>query len=82
MFIDKKRLKLYDDTIMLCVPKRTKEKLRKVAYKQKITMSEYIRQLIELALICNEVNNLENKKVLSTKTVDKALTLLGGTLND
>jgi len=82
MFIDKKRLKLYDDTIMLCVPKRTKEKLRKVAYKQKITMSEYIRQLIELALICNDVNNLENKKVLSTKTVDKALTLLGGTLND
>lgn len=82
MCINNKRLKLYDDTIMLCVSKRTKEKLRKIAYKQKITMSEYIRQLIELALVCNDVNSLENKKVLSTKTVDKALTLLGGTLND
>ena len=82
MCINNKRLKLYDDTIMLCVPKRTKEKLRKIAYKQKITMSEYIRQLIELALVCNDVNNLENKKVLSTKTVDKALTLLGGMMND
>lgn len=82
MCINNKRLKLYDDTIMLCIPKRTKEKLRRIAYKQKITMSEYIRQLIELALVCNDVNNLESKKVLSTKNVDKALTLLGGTFND
>ena len=82
MCINNKRLKLYDDTIMLCIPKRTKEKLRRIAYKQKITMSEYIRQLIELALVCNDINSLENKKVLSTKNVDKALTLLGGTMND
>ena len=82
MCINNKRLKLYDDTIMLCIPKRSKEKLRRIAYKQKITMSEYIRQLIELALVCNDVNSLESKKVLSTKNVDKALILLGGTFND
>lgn len=82
MFIDKKRLKLYDDTIMLCVSKRTKEKLRRIAYKQKITMSEYIRQLIEVALKLNDINAFENKKDISTKNIDKALTLLGGVFND
>lgn len=80
--INSKRLKLYDTSIEVCVNKKTKEKLRKVAYKQKITMSEYIRQLIELAIINNEINNFENKKILSTKNVDKALTLLGGISND
>ena len=80
--INSKRLKLYDTSIEICVNKKTKEKLRKVAYKQKITMSEYIRQLIELAIINNEINNFENKKILSTKNVDKALTLLGGISND
>jgi len=82
MFIDRKRLKLYDDTVMLCIPKRTKEKLRKIAYKEKITMSEYIRQLINLAIVCNALNNLDNKKVSTNKNIDKALTLLGGTFND
>lgn len=80
--ISSKRLKLYDTSIEICVNKKTKEKLRKVAYKQKITMSEYIRQLIELAIINNEINDFENKKILSTKNVDKALTLLGGISND
>lgn len=80
--INSKRLKLYDTSIEICVNKKTKEKLRKVAYKQKITMSEYIRQLIELAIINNEINDFENKKILSTKNVDKALTLLGGISND
>ena len=59
--INSKRLKLYDTSIEVCVNKKTKEKLRKVAYKQKITMSEYIRQLIELAIINNEINNLIDK---------------------
>lgn len=80
--INSKRLKLYDTSIEICVNKKTKEKLRKVAYKQKITMSEYIRQLIELAIINNEINDFENKKILSTKNIDKALTLLGGISND
>lgn len=80
--INSKRLKLYDTSIEICVNKKTKEKLRKVAYKQKITMSEYIRQLMELAIINNEINDFENKKILSTKNVDKALTLLGGISND
>lgn len=67
---------------MLYISKRTKEKLRKIAYKQHITMSEYIRQLIELAVVCNDINNLDNKKNLSTKTVDKVFSLLGGTMNE
>lgn len=81
MPINNKRLKLYDTSIEICINKKTKEKLRKIAYKQKITMSEYIRQLIELAITCNDISNCENKKVLSTRNVDKAL-LLGGIFTD
>lgn len=82
MFINNKRLKLYDTSIEICINNKIKEKLRKIAYKQKITMSEYIRQLIEVALKLNDINAFENKKDISTKNIDKALTLLGGIFND
>ena len=82
MCINNKRLKLYDTSIELCINKKTKEKLRKIAYKQKITMSEYVRYLINFAIAYNDMNNFENKKDLSTRVVDKIISLLGGTFND
>jgi len=82
MCINNKRLKLYDTSIELCINKKTKEKLRKIAYKQKITMSEYVRYLINFAIAFNDINNLENKKDSSTRDVDKIISLLGGTFND
>ena len=82
MCINNKRLKLYDTSIELCINKKTKEKLRKIAYKQKITMSEYVRHLINFAIAYNDISNLENKKDLSTRDVDKIISLLGGTFND
>lgn len=82
MCINNKRLKLYDTSIELCINKKTKEKLRKIAYKQKITMSEYVRYLINFAIAYNDMNNFENKKDLSTRDVDKIISLLGGTFND
>lgn len=82
MLINSKRLKLYDTSIEVCISKKTKEKLRKIAYKQKITMSEYIRKLVDFAIAFNDIYNLENKIDLSTKDVDKFIELLGGTFND
>ena len=76
------RLKLYDTSIELCINKKTKDKLRKIAYKQKVTMSEYIRHLIDYAITYNYLNDLEIKKELSTKNVDKIISLLGGTLDN
>ena len=57
MCINNKRLKLYDTSIELCINKKTKEILRKIAYKQKITMSEYVRYLINFAIAFNDINN-------------------------
>lgn len=76
------RLKLYDTSIEICISKKTKEKLRKIAYKEKITMSEYVRKLIDFAIALNDLNILENKKELSTKDVDKVISLLGGHNNE
>ena len=81
MLINNKRLKLYDTSIEICVSKKTKEKLRKIAYKQKITMSEYIRKLVDFAIAFNDIYTLENKVNLSSKDVDKFIELLGGTFN-
>lgn len=71
------RLKLYDTSIELCINKKKKEKLRRIAYKQKITMSEYIRKLIDFAIAYNDITCLENKKDLQAKDVEKIITLLG-----
>lgn len=82
MFIDKKRLKLYDTSIEICINHKAKEKLRKIAYKQKITMSEYIRKLIDFAISFNDIYNLEDKIDISLKDVKEFFNLLGGNFND
>lgn len=52
-----KRLKLYDTKIQICLNHMEKEKLRKRAYKSKLTMSEYIRRLIMLDNQLHEIKN-------------------------
>ena len=58
------RLKLYDTTIKINIDKKSKERLRIIAFKNKATLSEYLRQLIEFALSCYDLNNVDanNKK--------------------
>lgn len=82
ILIDNKRLKLYDTSIEVCINKKVKDKLRKIAYKQNITMSEYVRCLINFAIAYNDINNFDNKKKLSTGAVDKLIFLLGGNINE
>jgi len=78
VLINNKRLKIYNSEIKLCIDKKTKEKLRKLAYKNKITLSSYIRSLINFAIEINNVNNLEYKKELSTKDINNIISFLEG----
>jgi len=78
VLINNKRLKIYNSEIKLCIDKKTKEKLRKLAYKNKITLSSYIRSLINFAIEINNVNKLEYKKELSTKDINNIISFLEG----
>lgn len=82
MFISNKRLKLYDTSIEICINKKCKEKLRKIAYKNKLTMSEYIRNLINCVVSYNDINDLDNKINYSSRNINKAISLLGGTVDE
>ena len=55
------RLKLYDTTIKLCIDNDTKELLRKIAFSKKITISDYLRQLIAFSIACNNLDTNKNK---------------------
>ena len=47
-------------------------------YKNKITLSSYVRSLINFAIEINNVNNLEYKKELSTKDINNIISFLEG----
>lgn len=63
---------------MLCINKKDKEKLRKIAYKRKMTMSQYIRNIINLAIAINEANVIDGKKNISEIEIEKVISKLGG----
>jgi len=64
--------------LLLCISKKDKEKLRKIAYKRKMTMSQYIRNIINLAIAINEANIIDDKKNISEIEIEKFITKLGG----
>lgn len=68
-----KRLKLYDTTIKVCINHKNKEKLRKIAFCKKMTLSEYIRYLITLDLKIRDVLKLSNKQNLSLNDINNIL---------
>lgn len=68
-----KRLKLYDTTIKVCINHKNKEKLRKIAFWKKMTLSEYIRYLITLDLKISDVLKLSNKQNLSLNDINNIL---------
>jgi len=45
-------------------------------------MSQYIRYLIEFAILVDELNLMDDKKYISNKKIDKIINLLGGTINE
>ena len=70
------RLKLYDSTIKLCIDKDNKELLRKIAFSKKITISDYLRQLIDFSIACNNLNNLDANKIKYNKLIKNFMNLL------
>jgi len=71
-----KRLKLYDEELRIYISKKDKNKFRKIAYRNKKTMSEYARLLIKHAIALDELeNNLD--KMSSLIEIDDLLNELG-----
>ena len=52
-----KRLKLYDEELRIYISKKDRNKFRKIAYRNKKTMSEYARLLIKHAIALDELEN-------------------------
>ena len=71
------RLKLYNTSIEIVIDKKTKEKLRKVAFSKGITMSEYLRRLIKLSVISNDIKKLDDKFSICRDEFIKYVDLLG-----
>jgi len=71
-----KRLKLYDEELRIYISKKDRNKFRKIAYRNKKTMSEYARLLIKHAIALDELeNNLD--KMSSLIEIDDLLNELG-----
>ncbi len=62
------RLKLYDTKVKICLNHIEKEKLRKRAYKNKLTMSEYIRRLI---MLDNKIHEIKINNSNFDQTIKK-----------
>lgn len=53
-----KRLKLYDNVILVYMSSADKERIRSLAYSRNLTISEYIRNLIFIELGRSELKNM------------------------
>ena len=71
------RLKLYDSTIYTYLNKKDKLKFRKLAFKNKMTVSEFNRYLILLVLKSADENKLCDNLEKTNKEVDRFLTFIG-----
>lgn len=77
MFIDKKRLKLYSDSLVFSISKKDKIKFRSIAYKNRMTMSELCRRFVKIIILLESTYNYENKKEVNNAELEKILTILG-----
>lgn len=75
------RLKLYDDSIYTYLEHRDKVKFRKIAFKNKKTVSEFNRYLIQLIIKLDELNILNSKIELNENSINQIINSLGGTMN-
>ena len=73
----KNRLKLYDTSIEIVINKKIKEKLRKIAFKEKVTMSEYLRRIIDFIIISNEIDKKDIDLMNTLKDFNKISKLIG-----
>ena len=71
----KTRLKLYDDLLKVYLPKKEKNRLRKIAFSNKMTLSEYTRNLVRLAIYIDEYKNCSLKEDYNLSKIEY---ILGG----
>ena len=72
-----KRLKLYDDTLLISISKKDKTKFRKLAFKNKKTMSDFNRCLIKFAILVDELDSNSFSRENFNLELDRLLSLLG-----
>lgn len=72
------RLKLYDSTIRIYVSKKDKAKFRKIAFKNKMTVSELSRKLILLIIKLDESNKIDLIQDLTDNDIKTILNSMGG----
>lgn len=75
------RLKLFDDSIYTYLEHRDKVKFRKIAFKNKKTVSEFNRYLIQLIIKLDELKILNSKIELNENSINQIINSLGGTMN-
>lgn len=69
----KNRLKLYDDSVYTYISHKDKNKFRKIAFKYKMTISEFNRYLIKLVISFDEKKNLKFKENLNNSNINTFL---------
>jgi hypothetical protein len=72
-----KRLKLYDDILMISISKKDKIKFRKLAFKNNKTMSDFNRYLIKFAILVDELDSNALSRDNFILETDKILSMLG-----
>ena len=80
IFIDSKRLKLYNTRVTIRLNNKDKKRLRKYAYKEECTMSEYCRNLIKLSLLLKELDVLKQDQSKKEEELDKLINKFGSLL--
>lgn len=59
---------MYNTKVQVYLNRKEKEKLKKRAYKNKVTISEYVRRLI---MLDNKLNELKNNNDQFSQTIKK-----------
>ena len=72
------RLKLYDSLLKVYLPKKEKNKLRKIASSHQMTLSEFTRNLVRLAIY---IDQYQNSSIQDDYSLSKIEYILGGFSN-
>lgn len=72
------RLKLYDSLLKVYLPKKEKNKLRKIAFSHQMTLSEFTRNLVRLAIY---IDQYQNSSIQDDYSLSKIEYILGGFSN-
>ena len=75
------RLKLYDDKLIIKIEHKDKVKLKRIAFKNKRTISDLNRLLIKMYIKLYDSNKLNNKVVKDDEDLFRAINMIGGMIN-